>query len=70
MEQKLKDIMDSYQNEEIYSELWGPTTESPDNIKMQIDTINKVINVESSSQDAQGKPLLEWSMDATTGKVK
>jgi len=37
---------------------------------MQIDTINKVINVESSSQDAQGKPLLEWSMDATTGKVK
>ena len=49
MEQKLKDIMDSYQNQEIYSELWGPTTESPDNIKMQIDTINKVINVESSN---------------------
>jgi len=37
---------------------------------MQIDTINKVINVESSNQDAQGKPLLEWNMDAATGKVK
>jgi len=36
---------------------------------MQIDTINKVINVESSSQDAQGKPLLEWSMDATTERL-
>jgi len=71
LKQKFANILDDLDNEAKLDELWKKFAKNDDmkNITVSFDVDSGKVGVTSKNVDANGNPLLDWSMDTKSGEI-